>query len=160
MKVEIDHQIVEDSQITEKDKIDSGRVEALPTELQKSMIELLNQLKQKGVKEIDIKENIPDSLLKVNRYWVAITGFLDRVIEGMLLKTTGLLVWYLGPHWSRPDDPKTLSSFFCADCLKMSRSIQEPDYCEFPECPSHDKWLMVIGTSYTPPPPVEVKKAS
>ena len=160
MKVAIDHQIVEGSKITqiEEDKIGAGRAKALPIELQKSMIELLNQLKQKGIKEIDIKESIPDSLLKVGRYWVAITDFLDQDIKKMFLETIELLVWYMSPHWSRPDDPKTLSSFFCTDCLKMSRSIQMTKHCEFPECPSHEKWRTVIGPSYIPPP--QEKKAS
>jgi len=161
MQIEIDYQNTGDSRIIKED-IGPERFEVLPLELQKRILFLLEELKQKGVKEINVKENIPDSLFKVGRYWVAIKGFLDQEIKRLFLETIELLIWYLNPHWSRPSDLKHSSTFFCADCTTMSRSVGQPERCWVRSCTSHKRWRQVIGDSYTtpPPPPVELKKAS
>jgi len=163
MQIIIDHQIIEESRIgiITGDEIKLCATEILPPELRNKVLNLINRLKQKGVKEIEVQETISDSLLQVNRCWVAIKEFLDQEIKGMFLETIGLLVWYLGPHWTKLSDLPSSTATFCADCTTMSRSVGQPEQCWIYNCPSHVRWIQVIGDSYTlPPPPVELEKVS
>ena len=161
MQIVIDHQIIEESRvgIITGDEIKLCATETLPPELRNKVLNLINQLKQKGIKEIEVQETISDSLLQVGRCWVAIKGFLDQEIKRMFLETIGLLVWYFGPHWTKLSDLPKSTATFCADCTTMSRTVGQPRYCWVPGCSSHDKWKIVIGPSYTPPPP-QGKKAT
>jgi len=162
MQIVIDYQNTRQSWITEikKGTIESSQVEALPWGLRRKMVTLLNALKTRDIKRIFIDtEDIARSLLEIE-YKTAIQGFLDQAREKQLIKTIKLLVWYFNPHWTKLSDLPKSTATFCAGCTTMSRTVGQPGYCWVPGCSSHDKWKIVIGPSYTPPPPVEVKKAS
>ena len=150
MQIIINHQIIEESRvgIITEDEIKLCATETLPPELRNKLLNLINQLKQKGVKEINVRENILDSLFKVGRYWVAIKGFLDQGIKRMFLETIELLVWYLGPHWTKLSDLPKSTTTFCVDCGTMSREAKEPERCWVRTCPSHTKWKQVLGNLY------------
>lgn len=129
-------------------RVDGVKVSNLPKGLQSRMVRLLNKLR--GVKRINVEREVGDALFEISNKNVTSEHF-NQKIRKEFLGTIGLLIWYLGRHWYSTGPEGVIGGpIYCEDCHHSEPSGHH-GYCPIASCPSHKKWRMVIGPSYTPP---------
>ena len=135
--------------LVKKSRIAGTDVDGLPKRLRMRMVRLLNKLA--GVKRINIEGKARDAIFELSDRNVTLT-FFDRKIRKEFLKTIELLQWYRQPHWHSTHRGVIGAPVHCAHCSYSSvPGAVRGGYCPVPSCPSHEKWRLIIGSSYEPP---------
>lgn len=142
-----------------------GRIiDELPEKISQRITKSLNRLKEDGVKEVSCDGDyvkLINNRGQCDRYfidmapsfWPMFKDFMKETIE-----VTSLLHWFLGRHNYSNDEARLGGEIFCSDCHAVQpQGVKITDRCYSEICPSHKKWVEVLGDLI--PPNDLVKKA-
>lgn len=141
----------------QKSTVNGLSVEKLPPFLRKKVISLLRKLPT-DLKRIEIKKKVKDAILEITQGNITPDLIRNKKTKAEFLKKMGLLRWYFSGHWYIHNSRALTPPVRCAHC-HIIRQKPNTKYCLNPECPSHQKWKLIIGPSYKKPRMKEYSRA-
>lgn len=120
----------------------------LPVGLKRKLAVILKLLQARQI-EVNSGDVLKSILVPTGTGANKILSEMENKVKEQARETLELLVWYFKQHFSSYHPQAIGSDVYCSDCKWLQSSIFE--YCENPNCSSHEKWRAIMGPSYKPP---------